>query len=248
MNSPVNFKDPAGHMCSDPEDTKNGSYNGHCEGIANVKTKIGNKMIAGDGKTPGLGSCGGFGQKKCRTSKEAETKIVSTDEPETWIGPSEQEDPLVSPNYEDWYYGGLNDPVRNPDYVTLTPTVSLPGLGLLVNLSFPITLDRFGNVYFGVGVSFGPKGYAIGGAGSLVGGYVLDGPPGEARMERYLSGPGFNIGGGFIIGGAYNTSLSDINLDQSIEGGIYLLNPQFAGTLYYSGIVYDNSTGNPIWR
>ena len=76
MNSPVNFNDPAGHMCSDPEDTKKSSYNGHCEGIANVKTKIGDKMIAGDGKTPGLGSCGGFGQKKCRTSEDATATCI----------------------------------------------------------------------------------------------------------------------------------------------------------------------------
>jgi hypothetical protein len=180
---------------------------------------------------------------KCHTLPQDQTNA------ETSIGPREQETTDVPPStYDDWYHGGENDSIRTPDYATLTPTISLPGLGLLVNVSFPITLDRFGNVYLGVGVSLGPKGYAIGGAGSLVGGYVFDGPPGEGRTEKYLSGGAINIGGGFIIGGAYNTSLNQNNSDQSAEGGIYLLNPQFSGTLYYNWEVYDNKSGEAIWR
>jgi len=46
-NNPLRYTDPTGHMCSDPENTKNG----FCEGSANVKTKIGNTMVDGNGKT-----------------------------------------------------------------------------------------------------------------------------------------------------------------------------------------------------
>ena len=45
-NNPLRYNDPTGHMCSDPDDET-----GFCEGSANVKTKIGNSMIAGNGKT-----------------------------------------------------------------------------------------------------------------------------------------------------------------------------------------------------
>jgi hypothetical protein len=150
--------------------------------------------------------------------------------------------------YDDWYYGRVNDSLRTWDYVTLTPTVSLPAVGTLINLAVPITVDRFGNVYVGLGASIGPEGYVTGWSASLVGGWILDGPPGEARTEKYLSSGGFNIGGGFILGGAYNTSLSQNNNDQSGEFGLYLLAPQFSGTPYYSWEWIDNTTGNPIWK
>ncbi len=72
LNSPVNFNDPTGHMCSDPENTKNG----FCEGSVGQKTKIGSKMISGNGKRDGLSNCGGVGQKKCGTSTKDRTILV----------------------------------------------------------------------------------------------------------------------------------------------------------------------------
>ena len=43
-NNPLRYNDPTGHMCSDPDDET-----GFCEGSANVKTKIGDSMVAGNG-------------------------------------------------------------------------------------------------------------------------------------------------------------------------------------------------------
>lgn len=54
-------------MCSDPENT----VNGFCEGSAHVTTLVGNRVVAGNGKSGGA-SCGGFGQPKCRTNKQAD--------------------------------------------------------------------------------------------------------------------------------------------------------------------------------
>ncbi|MBI5945736.1 MAG: RHS repeat-associated core domain-containing protein [Chloroflexi bacterium] len=62
MNSPILYNDPTGHMCSDPENTENA----FCEGSSAQKTKIGDKMVSGNGRRDGLGFCGGWGQKKCR--------------------------------------------------------------------------------------------------------------------------------------------------------------------------------------
>jgi hypothetical protein len=221
-------------MCSDPEDP-----NPSCEGSAHVKTKVGNSVIAGNGIQRGYGRPPAIPCVKCHLINQPTQTI-----PETWIGSGTPVSPI---HYGDWYHGGENDSLRTPDYYTLTPTVSLPALGTLINIAFPLTLDRFGNVYVGVGASIGPEGYATGWSGSLVGGWVLDGPPGELRTERYLSGGGLNIGGGFIFGGTYNTSLGQYG-DQSGEVGFYFLLPQFSGTPYYSSQWYDNTSGNPIWR
>jgi hypothetical protein len=42
-NNPINFNDPTGHMCSDPEDTSNPM----CEGSATFSTRIGNRLARG---------------------------------------------------------------------------------------------------------------------------------------------------------------------------------------------------------
>ncbi len=46
-NNPLRYTDPTGHMCR--EDGK------HCEGSSNIKTKVGNIMVAGDGIQRGNG-------------------------------------------------------------------------------------------------------------------------------------------------------------------------------------------------
>jgi hypothetical protein len=48
MNSPINFNDPTGHMCSDPEDP-----NPTCEGSGHVQTRVGNTMVHGSGNSGG---------------------------------------------------------------------------------------------------------------------------------------------------------------------------------------------------
>jgi len=226
-NNPVRYTDPSGHRPCD------GVYGCQNEQVSHKVGKS-DKWREDKGYAPIPTPC-----KSCHDSP---AQLF-------FIEPSHLGQETVPPgNYDDWYHGGSNDSVRTPDYYTLTPTLSFPGAGLLVNVLFPFTIDRFGNIYGGVGVSFGPKSYAFGVAGTWVGGYVLDVPPGEARTERYLSGVDLNTGGGFIFGGAYNTSLSQYNSDQSWEGGVYLPNLQFSAILYYSWKLIDNTAGKPIWK
>ena len=134
-------------MCSDPEDTKNGSYNGHCEGTANVKTKIGNKEIAGDGKAPGLGSCGGFGQKKCRTSSDAEAKIgpKSTVTPTPSVTPKTTSTPCPQA-----FICGLPTSTITPTPHSEPIPPALPAPQLSMNVEFYIDLNQVDGIDFAI--------------------------------------------------------------------------------------------------
>jgi hypothetical protein len=46
---------------------------------------------------------------------------------------------------------------RDPDYVTLNIGGSIPGLGTIVSGQGALTLDQYGNLYFGLGLALGPE-------------------------------------------------------------------------------------------
>jgi hypothetical protein len=60
---------------------------------------------------------------------------------------------------------------RDPDYVTLNVGGSIPGLGTIVSGQGVLTLDQYGNLYFGLGLALGPEA-PLGLSASLSAGYL----------------------------------------------------------------------------
>jgi hypothetical protein len=72
LNNPIRFNDPTGHVCSDPDD----HWSSSCEGSPLQATRVGDRMIRGNGKT--VGGCGGRGQLKCgRVGNENRPPVIS---------------------------------------------------------------------------------------------------------------------------------------------------------------------------
>jgi hypothetical protein len=145
-------------------------------------------------------------------------------------------------SYDDYYLNGQHQSPRSPDHYNLTVGFSIPGLGAIVSLAPTITLDRFGNAYGGLGVSFGPES-PVGISPSLVGGWASDGPPTEKRSEDFLSGVFVNVSGGVVVGGGWNWN--PINGGHSWDGGAYW--PQLSGTVGVTGNLHDAHRQEPLW-
>jgi hypothetical protein len=143
--------------------------------------------------------------------------------------------------YDDYYLCGAHTSPRWPDYYNFTIGLSFPGLGSYVSVSPTFTLDRFGNFYYGAGISFGPEA-PLGIAPSLVGGWISDGPPSEERSEQFLSGMFVNVSGGAVVGGGWNWN--PINGGHSWDFGLFWpqVSATIGGTTYY-----DAHREEPLW-
>ena len=92
-----------------------------------------------------------------------------------------------------------------PDYYQLEINIAIPNKFSLtaVGVSLTGTLDRYGNIYGGIGPSFGKSLTGISGAGTA--NYIIDGSTRTVRNEdglaSFLSGHSVTGGGGFITGG-----------------------------------------------
>ena len=95
--------------------------------------------------------------------------------------------------------------LASPDYYQLEINIAIPNKLTLtaVGVSLTGTLDRYGNIYGGIGPSVGKSltGFAVAGTAN----YVIDGMtrtvPNEDQLASFLSGHSITAGGGFITGG-----------------------------------------------
>jgi RHS repeat-associated protein len=125
--------------------------------------------------------------------------------------------------------------LRTPDYYSVTLNVAIPNpwTATLVGISIPVTVDRYGSTYIGVGPSVGKSATVLSGSG--IGGWVLQAEkPTPGQLESFITAWSVNVGGGFVGGGAVNwgnvgsTQLSDF----SVEAGVY--SPQAGASVTYS--------------
>ena len=146
---------------------------------------------------------------------------------------------------------------RDPDYVTLNVGGSIPGLGTLVSGQGVLTLDRYGNVYFGLGVAFGPEaplglsaslsaGFLDHWSNSLTPGNAVSDPPNQAETQQILSGGFANGTVCLIFCGGLTNSLSNLdNVGFEVLGiGV----PQLSVGAGNSWHLIDFTDGEtPIW-
>jgi hypothetical protein len=110
--------------------------------------------------------------------------------------PSEQADRATA--------GGGVMELALPDYYQLEINIAIPNKFTLtaVGVSLTGTLDRYGNIYGGIGPSFGKSLTGIAGAGTA--NYLIDGLTRTVRNEdglgSFLSGHSVTGGGGFLTG------------------------------------------------
>ena len=150
----------------------------------------------------------------------------------------------------------LDNSNRLPDYITLNIGFSIPGVGTLVSGQVPIILDRYGNLYVGLGFALGPEA-PLGASASLSGGYISswssldpgqtrEGPPGKQRSEEILSG-GFANGVlyfGMCVGGTASLSKPFVGLE--VFGiGFPQASVGFGSSTLLLDFTPDN--GVPIW-
>jgi RHS repeat-associated protein len=122
----------------------------------------------------------------------------------------------------------LNWTIFAPDYFSLNINVAIPTpwTGTLFGVSGQVILDRYGNLYWGVGPTAG-KALTFA-SGSVTGGYYMTGYRTEEKLKEFLSGHSFNIGGGSKFGGEIVFN----KYGAAYEVGYYT--PQFGGGYHYS--------------
>jgi|GEM_PF-3036362 hypothetical protein len=207
-------------------------------------------QIEDEGSTKGGLDCRKFSQY-CSNGKKKSDKELQAMSPNHNSNVNNGLDLLIGlhPNsctsntcsYDDYYFYSSHQSPRSPDYYNFTTGFSVPGLGSFVSLSTTVSIDRFGNVYGGLGFSFGPEA-PLGISPSLVGGWISDGPPTEKRSEQFLSGMFINVSGGAGPGVGWNWN--PINGGHSWEGGAYW--PQISATV--GGTIYYNAhRQEPLW-
>jgi RHS repeat-associated protein len=130
------------------------------------------------------------------------------------------------------------DPLH-PDYAALSGSFGLPGLP---GFSTIATIDRYSNIYWGLGINIG-KSYATGYSGAVTGGWIggdsVDNyvPP-ENEVESFLTGLSINASAGVGPGAGVTWSPFASGYDNiAIEAGVY--SPQIGVTAYWSWLVYD---------
>lgn len=117
---------------------------------------------------------------------------------------------------------GDDSKTRTPDYINLDINISIfPVFGI----DIPIIVDRYGDLYVGLGVFIGPEGaISIAGriSGSLTGGWTNNGPLEEKELAEYLTGGYLDLSGGFIGGlGGQTTPNKNYIKKNSFEVGLY---------------------------
>jgi hypothetical protein len=141
-NNPIRFNDPSGHVCSDPENP-----NPSCEGSANQTTRVGDKMIRGNGKN--IGGCGGRGQLRCGIQAP---KVYGPTKPPYNVYNTEFQmfqateakpySQVAEEGFTDYPGGGSSDYIPQPYGVTTRMPQPTPadGFGLLVDILFPFMI------------------------------------------------------------------------------------------------------------
>jgi RHS repeat-associated protein len=150
------------------------------------------------------------------------------------------EDPLQfasgSPNFYS-YVGGnpltYRDPtgaLRWPDYINLNVSISppIPPFFGIWGVQLNFSLDRYGNIYGGIGPQAGKSLTVVG--GSLSFNWLEQfGKPCESQLNNFLSSNGFSAGGGYYGGGQVSYSPGN---GRAWGAGLYT--PQFGGGYTYS--------------
>lgn len=160
-------------------------------------------------------------------------------------------------SYTAYFACDNHDPkqTRSADYVTLNIGASIPGVGTLVSGQLAVTIDRFGNLYIGPGLSLGPEA-PLGFSASLSAGWVdniknagpgkgLQGPLGEQATENLFSGGYVNGSICIVFCGGASGSPGNPNIGVELLGiGV----PQASVGGGYSFLIDLNSnTGEPLW-
>ena len=145
---------------------------------------------------------------------------------------------------------------RDPDYVTLNVGGSIPGLGTIISGQGVLTLDQYVNLYFGLGLAFGPEaplgfsaslsaGWLDTWSNSLTPGNGIADAPKQQESEQRLSG-GFANGTICIIfcGGLTNSVSNPDNVGFEVLGiGV----PQASIGGGYSWLIDLTDRELPIW-
>ncbi len=109
----------------------------------------------------------------------------------------------------------------------------------LVGVNVAVTMDKYGNVYFGVGGNLG-KSFLTFASIRVVEGWMLSRyESSEIGLQDYLGGLSLNLGGGWLPGLALTTNFSDF----SGEFGGY--SPHAGISLSVTGRIYDNHSSEP---
>jgi len=140
--------------------------------------------------------------------------------------------PIPNNPYSGQYYTYSNG--RLPDYLSININA-----GSLIGLTpVSVTLDRYGNLYFGGG---GNVGKSISGVSySITAGWMnlFDsryGKPTEDELKNLLSDHGFSVGAGLWLGSGVQWSTGN---GYAVNFGI--VSPQFGGSYTYSRIKHFN--------
>lgn len=91
----------------------------------------------------------------------------------------------------------FDEPVRTPDYVTVTGAI-FAGVGGGISL----TIDKWGRRYWNLN-----KGFGIGKGVSIVFGTIFDGPHDKAAVAAFLNSTSFTFQGDFGAAGGFTTSV-----------------------------------------
>jgi len=78
---------------------------------------------------------------------------------------------------------------RDRDYVTLTV-----GVGAIIGASVSASVDRYGNIYVGLGAGVGLSPWLV--SGSIVSGRLVGDKPSASDVEGFLTGDAVGVGGG----------------------------------------------------
>jgi hypothetical protein len=176
-NNPVTHVDPTG---------KFGDKNHNFEAAAYENSELGKARAAADGKAISTGVTSPDGSVTTSTPVSSAGVVTITNGPPPPRTPTEEPPahpsldamPLPSANHRKPPAQANTDPSRR-DYVSIS-------FGLYVGLgtSRSLTMDKYGNVYWGGGngSGFGGKGF------SVTSGTVLNGPTDEQSLKNTISG------------------------------------------------------------
>ena len=128
------------------------------------------------------------------------------------IGRFISEDPIGLAGGANQYTYSGNDPTdyidpsglsRLPDFFSLNLNVAVPTpwTGTIIGVTpVSLTVDRYGNWYYGVGPNLGKAATVV--SGSLTGGWFDQAcTPTETQLENFLAGHALNVGIGYWLGG-----------------------------------------------
>ena len=192
LNNPISFIDPTGHYCK--KNLGKGTFSDEAcpPDATSYHGEVTSGEIAGQAKTAASAkkqSSGGTSTQNNQTGVSISS--TSTDIPFTNC----INGPTISSYYPDPWW---NTNPHNPDYMNISG-----GWGEVVSVSPSLTIDRFGQVYFGVSVGPGLSLTPV--TGSTTGGFIGD--PFDDNYPKYfesqetISGWGVSGEGGILGGG-----------------------------------------------